>query len=169
MKNQFAKTITAFIIFFSVSGLQAQLATAQGSDELYVTSAYQEGAAIYQNNGKKGLVNNYGYMITGAIYDNIQLFINGYAAVEKDGKWTFVNKQGNRLTPHRYHWVGKFQFGLAPVNENGKWGILNEQGFEVFNTVYEAVEILNEHQFRLKKGGIWSLIELNQATTSSIL
>ena len=171
MKNQLVKTLTFFVILFSTVMMNAQIASSNNNLDIQsqITSYYQEGAAIYVTNGKKGLVNTSGYAITAAIYDDVQLFINGYAAVVKDSKWTFVNKQGVRLTPHRYDWVGTFQFGLAPINQHGKWGLLNEQGFEVFNTKYEAVMILNQQEVKVKKNGIWSLIRLSNSRENLIL
>ena len=171
MKKQFVTTLAVCMILFSASMMNAQIANTQAGTETYsqITSSYQEGAAIYTKNNKKGLVNTYGYAITAAIYDDIQLFINGYAAVEKDGKWTFVNKQGFRLTPHRYDWVGTFQFGLAPINQNGKWGLLNEQGFEVFNTEYESIMIINQQEVKVKKNGLWSIIQFANSTEKTIL
>jgi hypothetical protein len=120
-----------------------------------VISAYQEGAAILEVEGKFGLINKEGYEICQPIYDDIHLYNHGYAAVKKNDKWTFVNKQGQQLTALRYDWVGSFENGLVAVLSEGKWGLLNEQGFEVVPTDYEAVKVDQDGKIWVQKNETW--------------
>lgn len=120
-----------------------------------IISAYQEGAAILEVEGKFGLINKEGYEICQPIYDDIHLYNHGYAAVKKNDKWTFVNKQGQQLTALRYDWVGSFENGLVAVLSEGKWGLLNEQGFEVVPTDYEAVKVDQDGKIWVQKNETW--------------
>ena len=75
MKKQFVTTLAVCMILFSASMMErSNCQHSSYGTETYsqITSSYQEGAAIYTKNNKKGLVNTYGYAITAAIYDSIR-------------------------------------------------------------------------------------------------
>lgn len=143
-----------------LESLSTAIASLSDEQSVQIVSVFQEGAAIFKQDDKLGLINQQGFEISAAIYTDIVLYHNGYAAVQKHNKWTFLNKQGIQLTPLRYDWVGSFDNNHAAVMYNGKWGMLNEQGFEVVPTEFEGVKYTSG-QFWVKTKGKWQQFEQN--------
>lgn len=96
-------------------------------------------------NGKYGFVNNGGYYVVKATYDEARQFVNDFAAVCRNGKWGFLKMNGSRLTRCVYQQVYDFDMkGYAVVKRDGKWGAIDRNGNEVVAPVFEFDTDLND-------------------------
>ncbi len=87
---------------------------------------------IYENNdwnnpGRQGFVRvRDGAEITGgAVYDEVQPFVNGYAPVKKDGKWAFIDEDGALVSEFLFDDASGLYEGKAYVEYQGLYGILD--------------------------------------------
>ena len=95
--------------------------------------------------GKDGIYNNSGdyingkfaiykvkypeMFITNFVFDEISLYVDGFAAVRQGDKWGFVDEKGQVLGSLKYESVLEFNKGLALVKDSDKvWKYINKRG-----------------------------------------
>jgi hypothetical protein len=125
--------------------VKKDLPTQKAQSGAKIVSAFQEGMAITELNGKFGYINRQGAEVVLPRFEEARFFSNNYAAVKMASGWTFINKQGRRISNTRYDWVGTFsENGIAPVQIAGKWGFINEQGQDITGIKYDKIRKFNE-------------------------
>lgn len=97
----------------------------------------------YEVNGKYGLKDSIGNILTPPIYDYIKYFSEGFAVIGIDYKYGYISKNGKEIVHPKYDYVQDFQEGFAAVgiirNDVGKYGFIDETGNEVIPLKYENV------------------------------
>lgn len=90
------KTI-AVVVALSISVLTLGGCGASGPRYKNVHS-YSEGlAAVQQNNGRWGFINENQEWVIPARFEDVKEFKNGKAPAKLNGKWGFINKRGEWL------------------------------------------------------------------------
>jgi hypothetical protein len=112
-------------------------------EEMYIVS--KENSA----QGKKGLMNSKGKMITPFIYDEFmydrgELFIDGLAMVIRDTKYGWINKKGEEIIKCEFENASQFSSAVATVKENGKWGVVNVKGENIILNRYDTILQIND-------------------------
>ena len=91
----------------------------------------EEGLALIGKNGKWGLMDKTGTIVTDCMYDKVEGYSEGYYQVMRNGKAGFVDKKGKEAIPCKYDATLKFQDGVANVcidwDEN-KWSMIDTDG-----------------------------------------
>lgn len=87
-------------------------------DDLHRMAFYDDEA------GKYGYCSMYEKEGIPPLFDEAELFSNGWARVRVDGKFTFVDRAGRRVPTVANSSLRGFSEGLAPFEIDGKWGFL---------------------------------------------
>ena len=61
-------------------------------------------------------------------FDNMRIFIEGFAGVRLNGKWNFINTEGQLLSKQWFDDAGNFSEGFVVVRLNGKRYNLDKEG-----------------------------------------
>lgn len=92
-----------------------------------------KGLAVISENGKSGLINEYGQIILEPVYDEIVLPRNSYMddgeliPYKKNGKMGYLDCNGNIvMLADYYNQVEVFQNGFACVKLGDKWGFIDK-------------------------------------------
>lgn len=91
---------------------------------------YGKGKAMFEQNGKWGLVNNNGLVIVEPQYDTIFRYDKktDLARVKKDKKYGYINGDGDVVIELKYDYAKDFsQESLADVFYEGAWQTINRQ------------------------------------------
>jgi WG containing repeat len=146
--NFFCKAIAALLIVLAIclSGLNAQVKGVEGK------------------NGKWGLVDATGKMITESIYDNMGnfgQFSEGMLAVWIKNKSGYIDTAGKVILPIKFDECNPFKFGRGTVWLSNKCGLVDKTGKLVVACQYELLTNLNENLWcttaaAFKKHGIVS-------------
>lgn len=114
------------------------------------------------NNGvfKNGYVDKLGMISIPPIYDNAEVFREGYAPVEKNGKWGYIDEKGKVVIPLEYSQAGQFINGLAAVKKGGKAGYINTAGEIIIPFEYDNAYNFSDGIALVKKGGRLGILSL---------
>lgn len=86
---------------------------------------FNEGlAAISNDDGKWGYIDESGKLVIPHKYDYARNFCQGYTAVSTQGYWGFIDKTGKEITGPVFDNVTSLKEGKAKVRYNRLWGIL---------------------------------------------
>lgn len=97
----------------------------------YTGTFSDEGLALINKDGKWGLMDESGKIITDCMYDEVEGFAEGYYQVIKDGKAGFVDKKGKEIIPCNFYATFAFKDGFAKVCvdwDAGKWSLIDTDG-----------------------------------------
>lgn len=113
-------------------------------DNIWLTN--DDGLKRAEVNGKMGLINLKGELLTPIKYDEISnMFYDGFAVVKLDGKHGIIDKFGKEVIPPvKYDMVVVFSSGLFRVLSANGYGIINENGDLIVPDKYKAIEGINE-------------------------
>jgi len=99
-----------------------------------------DGFVHVQRNGKFGIMDETGRLITDCKYDKIDEFSDGMAKVKIGEQIFFVSNEGKELVlKNKYDKISNFRNGFAAVSRNGKWGYINKLGDEKVKAEYENI------------------------------
>ena len=127
-----------------------------------------KGSEVYEENGRQGLKDAWGNILTEAIYKEIFEFNdNGIAVVEQDDLYGYINEAGVVLSPCQYEeaFDAKSINGTdyAEVAIGGKWGILHIQANRLsVPAIYDALEWLTRGYLNAKKGESYFLLSVDE-------
>lgn len=141
IRHQVLKLLIAATV---IQGLTLQHAIAEECtkppvDEGIWANCVESGVAIAQKQGKYGLVDSRGNVVSDYQYDHISKFFDGLAIATKEGKWGYVDRSGKRIIPLEYDNAWAFKEGLARVFKNGKMGVINKSNELVVPIIYEVI------------------------------
>ena len=104
-----------------------------------------------ENEGKWGIIDSTGKVLTKPIYQEIKRLNDAYYAAQNDkGKWGFLNKKGKPQIAFEYEDVRSFRFGYAPVSQGrGKWGLINKFNAKIVPCNFRSVQ-LNEAETKFQ-------------------
>lgn len=88
---------------------------------------FEFNAARIKQNGRYGVINEFGDVTIPIVYDNLIWSLWSYAAVNKNGRWGIVTLSGNSIAPTVYDTIIAFPTSVeyAIVKQNGKYGIID--------------------------------------------
>ena len=100
-------------------------------------SNYDKGFAEISLNGKLGIIDISGKLITPIKYDNIEEYKGNYSKVTLTNKKGYINKKGEEITQIKYDDLDEFSEGFARVTLNGKCGYIDSLGNEIIPIIYD--------------------------------
>lgn len=146
-------------------------------------SEFYGDVAFVQKNNRWGLIDRSGVEIIhvtnflkgGVSVDNkdVYKFTEGFITYKhNEGKIGYITFLGHRVLHGKYDEVREFEKGFAVVGKNviipatpetpekvvTKYGVINNFGKEVTNFVYDDVEVLTDHLFKVNVGGKYGLV-----------
>ncbi len=118
-----------------------QVITELEMDNLYYL---EEEMWAYSRNGKIGLMDHNGSLLTSPKFDQVNKFKGGNAVFADKDMWGYVNKLGMKLVPAKFPLNWDYHDGLARVIVNRGIGYLDEKYRLVISTPYfEARDFYN--------------------------
>lgn len=123
---------------------------------------FQGGYAVYELNGKKGLLNTDGKIVLEAVYD--ELWYNGEdtekIVVKDDGSYYLINTKGYKTAAPEtdYEAMGVLSQGRIAAKKQGKYGYLDGSMKEKIAFAYEEVTAFGDGVAAVKQNDKWALI-----------
>lgn len=124
---------------------------------------FNEGIAVFIDNGKFGYMNDKGEIIIPAQYDYASMFYNGLAEVEIQKKVCFINTAGvkqfeptfDELRPYAEGFAG---FKMFDKMGKAKYGFINGKGEMMMQPFYDEVAYFANGLCPVRKGSKWGAI-----------
>ena len=124
---------------------------------------FNEGIAVFIDNGKFGYMNDKGEIIIPAQYDYASMFNNGLAEVEIQKKVCFINTTGvkqfeptfDELRPYAEGFAG---FKMFDKMGKAKYGFINGKGEMMMQPFYDEVAYFANGLCPVRKGSKWGAI-----------
>lgn len=127
-------------------------------DETTEIGKFNEGLAVFIDNGKFGYMNLNGEKIIAANFDYASMFCNGLAEVEINGKSCFIDTMGNKKFEPIYEELRPYAEGFAGYKQNNKYGFVNSKGEMMMQPYYDDVAYFNNGLCPVRKGQNWGAI-----------
>ena len=88
---------------------------------------FEFNAARIKQNGRYGVINEFGDVTIPIVYDDLKWSLWSYAMVGKSGRWGIMTLSGNSTTPIVYDTIIAFPSSVeyAIIKQNGKYGIVD--------------------------------------------
>lgn len=135
---------------------------------VYISPQYPETGEISDSmvniviKGKWGYLDYKENLKVQPYYEQAFPFENGIAVVKENGKWNLINKDGKQLHKNDLDTIIKKESGRYQLVLNKKFGLANNQGKEILAPKYEAVEEIGKNMIKVKKNGLWGVLDLNE-------
>lgn len=91
------------------------------------------------NDYRCGYLYSNGVELLPSIYDEAEIFTEGFGAVEKDHKWAAINAQGQFITDFSFDYLDAFREGVAVIWKEGKYGVIDTTGKEIVPCNYDQI------------------------------
>ncbi|OBR65736.1 hypothetical protein A7K91_14335 [Paenibacillus oryzae] len=90
--------------------------------------AFQEGLALFVQDGKYGFINTKGKEVVPPQYEQAAPYRNGLAKIIFDNKYGYLNIKGELVVEPQYDYAFQYEDGMIRIVADGKAGFLNEKG-----------------------------------------
>ncbi|MBK9511681.1 MAG: WG repeat-containing protein [Cytophagaceae bacterium] len=130
-----------------------------------ITSFHQD-RARYKKNGKYGLVNKYGIILTDKLYDKIDFGESGYDytgfyVVSLNNKMGYINTEGKETIPVQFENAYKFENNYAIIANEKKFGLINSKGKLVVPSKYDQLGSNTEGFLSFRLDNQWGVVDLH--------
>lgn len=125
---------------------------------------------IFEQGNKWGVFNEWGKIVSNAVYDSIaprrtvyDSLMKSYDLVlvtMKDRKYGLMNLGGKELIPPQFEDVSEFSDGFFRIREKGKYGYASRIGKVYIKPQYEEASLFNDGQAIVKKDGKYGVIDV---------
>ena len=95
------------------------------------------------------------------IFDDMNIFYDGYAKVILNDKWNFINRNNKLLSDTWFDWVNNFYNGYAYVMLGDKYNFINQNGKCISDTWFDWVDNFHDGYVKVKLNNKWNLIDKN--------
>jgi hypothetical protein len=121
---------------------------------------FEEGMAVFVENGEAGMLSESGTVVIPARYDEIYRFDQAHYLFQQNGLQGLVRIDGTQVLPARYSAIGLFHEGLCAVKQNGLWGFANTNGELIISCQYSEIdELFNEGKAVVRSPDKYYLVE----------
>ena len=127
-------------------------------------SAFSEGLAAVQHQGKWGYINQSGEYVIDLLFLRVAGFSEGMAAVWDGNRWGYVDQAGNIVVDLQYSGVRTYREGLTWVcqdGKDGKWGMMDKFGKMILQPMYDNAFSFSEGLARVELDGEWGFVDRN--------
>ena len=100
------------------------------------------------------------------IFDDMNIFYDGYAKVILNDKWNFINRNNKLLSDTWFDWVNNFYNGYAYVMLGDKYNFINQNGKCISDTWFDWVDNFHDGYVKVKLNNKWNLINQNGKVVS---
>lgn len=121
----------------------------------------------FRQEGKFGLMNRAGLILTDTLYQALAEFSEGMALAAGEGQYGFLNAKGDTVIDFSYSYSpealvnSKFENGIAKVFQKDKVGLIDSIGVKVFPAIFEDVGSFSGKLIPVKKRGKWGYSDLD--------
>lgn len=124
--------------------------------------AYLGGYAVYEYEGKKGIVDSTGETVLEAVYDDIKVplkMADGFP-VKAGNQVYFISQKGYKIAQpeENYEMLGILSGGRILAGKNGKYGYLDKNLEEKTEFVWDDATNFSEKIAAVRSGDKWALI-----------
>ena len=95
------------------------------------------------------------------IFDDMNIFYDGYAKVILNDKWNFINRNNKLLSDTWFDWVNNFYNGYAYVMLGDKGNLINQNGKCISDTWFDWVDDFYDGYVKVKLNNKLNLIDKN--------
>ena len=95
-------------------------------------------------NGKTGFRNLDGKIVIEPIYDDAEMFSEGYSSVEVNKKWGSINEKGKYIIVPKFEYLGGAHNNLLSFREGNEYGFVDTLGKEKINPQFDWVDDFSE-------------------------
>lgn len=122
---------------------------------------FKEGLAKLKKQGKYGYMNNTGYRVIKARYDEAGDFSEGLAFVKFEGKYGYIDQKGIKTITPKFAEAKSFSEGLAPAKSKDlkKWGLIDKTGKFIVKPKYDNIEEVTHGKAVVVTGGLYGVID----------
>jgi len=123
---------------------------------------------IYEQNNKWGVFNEWGKVVSNAMYDSLAAVKTAYDPTQKnydyilltlkDKQFGLMNMAGKELLPNQFEEISEFSDGFFRVKQKGKYGYANRIGKVYIKPQYEQADLFFNGQAIVKKDGKYGVI-----------
>lgn len=126
--------------------------------------SFQGSYAVYEYEGKKGIIDTAGEVVLKAVYDEVSIpekSSDGFA-VSLDGKSYVVSEKGYKIIQpnENYEMLGSPEDGRILAKRDGKFGYLNTDYQEKTDFIWEDATNFYHKVAAVQKDGKWALINI---------
>lgn len=125
---------------------------------------FRENRAMVSISRRKGFINKQGELIIPAIYEEAHDFENGLSIVRKDFKFGLIDSLGNTVLPNKFHelfpWEDDFYRSVVSTDITKRYGLIDADGKILLDAIYNAIDLFNRINIRVKKDGLYGLYDL---------
>lgn len=128
----------------------------------YVSGLTNGIATFSEHNGKTGIIDSLGTVLTPAKFNYIDISRDGYieAGIEVKGKMKrgYINKDGSEQIPIAYDYIFRsVDSELIIVELNGKTGAIDTLNNIIIPIEYDFITYANEKRYIVKKGKLYAI------------
>ena len=120
---------------------------------------YEHETFLIKSNGKCGLLDKQGKLITAELYDDIQKYEYDTFLIKSNGKYGLLDKQGKLITAELYDDIQKYEYDTFLIKSNGKYGLLDKQGKLITAELYDNIQKYKHNTFLVKLNGKCGLLD----------
>lgn len=146
-------------------------------DEMYISvngiEKFKGGYAVFELNGKKGILNTSGEIVMEAVYDDV--IYNGEdnnkIIVKDDGTYYLININGYKTDEPEgtYEYLGILLQDRIAAKKDGKYGYLDSSLQEKIPFVYDDATAFSDGVAAVKKDGKWAFINTKGEAVTDFL
>ena len=114
---------------------------------------------IFLQNGKWGIFNEWGKIVTNAEYDTIYVKYEDVLEMKKEGKYGLLSIRGKELLEPIYDTLGDFSDGFFLLVKDGKYGYSNRLGKIYIKPQYDFGEEFRDDKAIVKKNAKWGVVD----------
>lgn len=92
-----------------------------------------------ENDYRCGYLYSNGTEMLPCLYDEAEIFAEGFGSVAKDGQWAVIDAQGQFVTGFDFPYLDVFREGLAVIWKDQKYGVIDVTGKEVIPCIYDHI------------------------------
>jgi len=158
-------SIIIFIIL-SYSGINLVLKSKIAKQYFKITTdKYQnvikvnENLVAYEKNGKWGLMNVDGKIISEPKYERILSENEGLIPAKIKNKWGFIDVNGKIKIDFKFDNINMFKNNISVVCINNKWGVINKDGRYLIKPIYQDIIVDSNNLIQAKLNNKWGLLD----------
>ncbi|MFK7809495.1 MAG: WG repeat-containing protein [Saprospiraceae bacterium] len=118
------------------------------------------GYAVMQQNGRVGIINDFGKVIVPAKYEDTKVLDARLIAVMDQSEWMVIDIDGNTVLEKGYESVHIWEGRFLGFMKDRKWGLADINGRKICSPKYDELSLLKDNYFQTRLGNNYGLINL---------
>lgn len=120
--------------------------------------AFKDSYIKIKKDGKYGLTDIVGNIISPCVFDDISSFDGNYLKVKKDYKYGLITSSGKEIIPCIYQELTQFDGNYLKVKKDYKYGLISIAGKELIPTEVDDLATAGKGFLKFKINGFWGVM-----------